>query len=182
MRKFAALILICLLAFNWFGYRALLQYLEDRNYHALQAQLDHQEYKPTDLVEVRVSLNLPYISDSKDFETYSGETTINGYHYRFVKRKLVNNELILLCIRDYEKDQLQKASNDFFKQVADAAGAEKKSRTTAPKVVKGFTTEFTCTQIASANNYHAEVHAVYPILHQSYTSVTLSTPAQPPNS
>ena len=174
--------MICLLAFNWFGYKVLLQYLEDKSNISLQAKLDHQEYNPTDLVEVRVPLNVPYITDSKEFENYSGETTINGANYRFVKRKLVNNELILLCIRDKEKDQLQKVSTEYFKQVNDTPGAEKKSKTLPLKMVKVLTPEFTCAQIELLNNYCIEKRDQYPILQQSYTSVEPSTPAQPPNS
>jgi hypothetical protein len=181
LRKLTALILICLLVFNWFGYRALLQYLEDKNNFTLQAKLDRQQYDPADLVEIRVPLNLPYITDSKDFENYIGETTINGSHYRFVKRKLANNELILLCIRDKEKDQLQKAGTEFFKQVNDTPGAEKKSKSPV-KMVKALSNEFTCEQIPLVNSHYAEERDQYPNLQQSYTSVKPSTPAQPPNS
>jgi hypothetical protein len=181
LRKLAAFILIGLLAFNWFGYRMLIEYRESKGDNTFQAKLDRQDYDPTDLVEVKVPLNIPYITDSKDFEDFYGETTINGCHYRFVKRKLVNNELVLLCIPDKEKDRLQKVETEIFKQVNDSPSSEKKSKLPV-KIAKGFTSEFTCTEAASLDNLNINASDQYPLLQQSYTSVNLPTPAQPPNS
>ena len=181
LRKLIAFILISLLAFNWFGYKMIIEYLENKSDDAFQAKLDRQDYDPTDLLEVKVPLNVPYIADSKDFEDYNGETTINGSHYRFVKRKLVNNELILLCIPDKEKDCLQKADTEIFKQVTDTPASEKKSKLPV-KVVKGFSAEFTCNQITSAEDFNLQPNDQYPLLQQSYRSVNPPTPAQPPNS
>jgi len=158
----------------------LLQFLETRSNNHLQAKLDHGQYDMNDLIEVRVALNLPYIADSKEFEDYSGETTINGHHYRFVKRKLVNNELVLLCVRDQQKDRLQKAGTDFYKQVNDTPGAEKKSKVPV-KLIKGLTSEFTFSALQSLSNRYMESRVEYPVFDESLTSVFSSMPAQPPN-
>ena len=159
----------------------LLQFLESRSNDHLQLKLDHGQYSESDLVEVRVALNLPYINDSKHFEDYSGDTTINGHHYRFVKRKLVNNELVLLCVRDQQKDRLQKAGTDFYKQVNDMPGSEKKSKTAPLKLVKGFANEFTFSTPHCLTSWCIEPRDEYPVFVESFTSVFPSTPVQPPN-
>lgn len=158
----------------------LLQFLEKSSNNTLQAMLDQGQYDLSDLVEVHVPLNLPYITDSKEFEDYSGETTINGHYYRFVKRKLVNNELVLLCVRDEQKDRLQNAGSDFFKQVNDTPGSEKKSKTPL-KVVKSLSSEFTFSAPQPFSNSCIEPRDEYPVYDESVTSLSLSTPAQPPN-
>ena len=154
--------------------------LETQSNSSLQAKLDQGQYDVNDLVELHVPLHLPYIADSKDFENYSGEAIINGAHYRYVKRKLVNNELILLCIRDQKTDCLQKAGTEFFKQITDAPGSEKKSKTPA-KLVKGLANEFTFSKPEPINKYCLDARDKYPVLEEFFTSICPSPLVQPPN-
>jgi hypothetical protein len=180
LRKLVAFILICLLAFNWFGYRLLLQYMEKKSNIALQTKLDNQQFNTKDLVELRLPLNLPYITDWKEFETYNGETTINGKHYKYVKRKLCGNELILLCIPDRVTDKLQKAGNDFFKQVNDLPGAEKKSKT-PQKAINIFSSEFTHEDVCVVSCLPRPSKTSYSSCQLNYISNYLSIPTPPPN-
>jgi hypothetical protein len=155
--------------------------LETQSNSSLQAKLDLGQYDVNDLVELHVPLHLPYIADSKDFENYSGEATINGAHYRYVKRKLVNNELILLCIRDKKTDRLQKAGTEFFKQITDTPGSEKKSKSPI-KLIKGLANEFTFSKPDPISKCFIDARNKYPVLVQLFTSICPSPLVQPPNS
>ena len=145
----------------------------------MQAKLDNQQYDASDLIELRVPLNLPYISDWKDFENYAGETTINGQHYRYVKRKLEKGELVFLCLPNQNGDQLQKAGNEFFKQVNDIPSTEKKSKQPL-KVTKATGNEFTCVDMHGPLGYDQTILAPYPSTNYFFPRSRHHS-AQPPN-
>ena len=54
-------------------------------------------------------------TDSKDFERKDGEITINGKIYHYVKQKVYEGNMILMCLPDEQKMHLQNAKDDFFK-------------------------------------------------------------------
>jgi len=119
LKKLAAILLLSLLAFNWYGYRVFIDVLEQQASTSLQHRLDQNLYDDNSLVEIKVAVSLPYLSNWDSFEKYQGETQINGVHYKYVKRKLVNDTLILLCIPNQVKNDLRFARADYFKQVND---------------------------------------------------------------
>jgi hypothetical protein len=180
LRKLTAVVLLSLLTFNWFGYRFVVQYLENRSNVLLQSKLDKEQFDSKDLFEVRFTLNLPYITDWKEFENYSGETTINGHHYRYVKRKLAGNQLVLLCVPNRESDRLQKAGTEYFKQVNDIPGAEKKSKLPI-KIAKAISKDFNFRETDPITTFETK-----PIIHCSFLQLNYipfypATPVQPPN-
>ena len=100
--------LLLLLAFNWVGYRLLTGFMESKADIALEAKIDNSDYDESSLIEIRVPLNAPYLSDnSTEFERYDGELELDGVHYKYVKRKVVNGELVLLCLPNKSKTELQ---------------------------------------------------------------------------
>jgi len=108
-----------LLAFNWYGYRLLINHMQDQANTELQASLDKNNYDNSQLITLRVPLNMPYITDWTDFESYEGETVIDGVHYKFVKRKIEKGELVLQCIPNQQKTDLETAKDSYFKLVND---------------------------------------------------------------
>lgn len=85
----------------------------------MEATLDSHAYNDAQLTEIRIPLHIPYQATWTSFEPCDGETMINGVHYRYVKRKIEDNQLILLCLPNNAKTRLQAASNDFFRLVND---------------------------------------------------------------
>ena len=86
MKKLAAILLVALLFFNWYGYRLITDYMQQRSDAQLEARLDQNDYDESQLIELRVPLNLPYHNDWTEFERYDGEVEIEGVHYKYVKR------------------------------------------------------------------------------------------------
>ncbi|MBC7830219.1 MAG: hypothetical protein H7122_20920 [Chitinophagaceae bacterium] len=119
MKRFAAILLLCLLLFNWFGYRILSGYYEQQADLALEQKLDNSEYDETQLIEIKVPLKLPYQNSRKEFERFDGEVEVDGIHYKYVKRAVYNDSLVLLCLPNEGKMKLQSAREDFFKLVND---------------------------------------------------------------
>jgi hypothetical protein len=99
------------------GYRLYFYYAQQMADKALVATLDEGTYDHKDLLVIKVPLSLPYQSDWKDFERVDGEIDINGETYKYVKRKVVNGALVLLCLPDHHKTKLENAKEEFFKLV-----------------------------------------------------------------
>ena len=119
MKKIAAILLLGTLLFNWFGYQLLTDYLQ---YHAdekLEARLDNDDYDEAHLIELKIPVSLPYQTNWDDFERFKGEIEIDGIHYKYVKRKVYNDSLILLCLPNEGKMQIENARENFFKLVND---------------------------------------------------------------
>lgn len=119
MRKLAAILFLASLSFNFAGYRLWYAYMQNRSDRVLEASLDKEEYDPNDLITVKVPLTLPYVNDWSDFQRANGEIEIEGRVYKFVKRKICQGQLILLCLPDDRKTHLKTAKEDFFKLAND---------------------------------------------------------------
>jgi hypothetical protein len=119
LKQIASILLAGLLFFNWYGYRLITDLMEDTSTARMEARLDENDYDPSQLIELRVPINLPYYNDWSEFERYSGEIEIDGIHYNYVKRKIEKGELVLLCLPNNDKQMLQSARDQFFKLVND---------------------------------------------------------------
>lgn len=131
-----------MLLFNWIGYRFVAHYLEQKADQSLEAKLDRNDYQESQLVEMRIPLNLPYLNDQPEFERVDGEVELNGQIYKYVKRKVVNGELVVLCVPNKDKMRLQTAKNDFFKLVNDLQHNNKGKKSENPTSYKNFLTEY----------------------------------------
>jgi len=110
----------------------LFGYLSRQSSNLLADKIERHSYNEKDLVEIKLVLHLPYYDSQDEYESFEGEVTINGNHYNYVKRKVFNDTLFLMCLPNKEKDQLQTAKNDYGKTVNDLGG-EKKNENTAKK-------------------------------------------------
>lgn len=119
LRKLAAILLLGVLIFNWIGYRLVTDFLQHHADIQLEARLDQHDYDDSQLIELKVTLDLPYQTNWTDFERVNGEIEINGIHYKYVKRKVQNGQLVLMCLPHESKMRLQTARDDFFKLVND---------------------------------------------------------------
>lgn len=183
LKKLAAIILLGLLAFNWIGYRILADFLQQRADLALEARLDQNDYDESRLVEMRVTLALPYQTNWADFERVDGEIEINGIHYKYVKRKVQDGQLVLMCLPNEEKMRLQTARDDFFKLVNDLQHPTqgKKTDNGHSFSFNSFSTEYW----SQKNDWSLAALHSEPLHHRNVNAVLRSgcyttTPEQPP--
>jgi hypothetical protein len=181
MKRAAAILLLIIFLFNWFGYRLLSDYLQHRADTQLEAQFDQQQYNEASLLEIRVPLNMPYQSISSDFERYDGEIAFNGIHYKYVKRKVENGELVLLCLPNNNRMQIQNARDEFFKLVNDLQHNSQSKNSTPASSIKNPVTEYWEQQ----NNWQLQALTVQQHQYTGYNnaipvSPLVTTPAQPP--
>lgn len=180
MKRAAAILLLIIFLFNWFGYRLLSDYLQHRADTQLESQLDQQQYNEASLIEIRIPLNMPYQNVSSGFERYDGDIEFNGIHYKYVKRKVANGELVLLCLPNENRMRLLSARDEFFKLVNDLQQSPDKSSTPTHSI-KNPITEYWQQQ----NNWHLEALVFQQHQYTGYaviipSSPLITTPSQPP--
>ena len=136
---------ICLLVthlFNMGGYRLVFDRLEQKASVQLADRLDQDLYTDDQLIELKVPLPMPYQTNWDSFERYNGEIQIDGIHYNYVKRKVWNDTLILLCIPNTEKMKLNSAREQFFSLVNDLDPQNEGTPVSPVRMLKSITPDY----------------------------------------
>lgn len=128
MRKFASIALLLILLFNIVGYRVWFFYAEQKSDAAMESRLDENQYDESELLSLTIPLNDPYLSDQTGFERATGEINLHGKTYKFVKRKVSDGNLVLLCVPDARKMVLKNARTDFGNAASGITGNGKNSQ------------------------------------------------------
>ena len=115
MKKLAAILLLAIFTFNMVGYQLVYNVMANKSDAALELALDTQEYNDTDLICIKQPTNLPYYTDTKDFKRIDGEVEIDGVKYKYVKCRISNGNLEMLCIPNKAKMQIEQSKNDYAK-------------------------------------------------------------------
>ena len=115
MRKIAAILFILIFAFNLCGYRLVISLLQTKADAKLEVLIDNSDYNESQLIEMRVPLNMAYQARYTAYERHYGEITIDGKAYTYVKRKIEGDVLVLKCIANESKQQLRETADDLVK-------------------------------------------------------------------
>jgi hypothetical protein len=183
LKKFAAILLIAILAFNWYGYRIVTTLLSQKADKQLEARLDKQEYDESQLIEVKVALNVPYQIEQSEFERHYGEMEVDGKYYTYVKRKVENGYLILMCIPNSDKEKIKAADNDFFKMTNGLEGNQPdKKQNNTNSFAKNFWSEYDDRETDYTINALSAVLCTenFPTNTSLLKDIYRSAPAQPP--
>ena len=143
MKHLTAILLIVLLFFNWYGYRIITGIIQKQADQQLAIQLDNHYYDESELIELKVELQVPYQKQDAEFERHYGEIEIDGKSYTYVKRKIENGFLILKCIPNYQRDKLKTANADFLKMVVGLNHEKNNDKQNTPSIsLKNFWSEY----------------------------------------
>jgi len=182
LRKIAAILLICLLLFNWYGYRFVTNYLQKKADTQLEARLDVNDYDESQLIELRVELNIPYQYSWSNFERHSGEIELNGKIYAYVKRKIEDGYLVLKCIPNDVKQEIEKADNILF-TVNNGLDQEHNGKNNSPlnSIYKSFFSDYD----SDFSNYYLNAlqdisNKSLPAVSSLFNSIYLPVSEQPP--
>jgi len=183
LKRIAAILLLSVLLFNWIGYRILSDYFEQQADFVLEQKLDKSDYDESQLIEIKVPLKLPYQNNWENFERFNGDIEVDGIHYKYVKRKVYNDSLVLLCLPHESKMKLLSARDEFFKLVNDLQhpSQNKKSDSGNSHSVKNPVTEY----FSEHNNWLipklTALHSLFYLNNSSFHSTGfIRTPEQPP--
>jgi hypothetical protein len=120
LKRLGSILLLGMLLFNWVGYRLFTAYMENKADSRLEVRLDMNGFDESRLISIKVPAT--YLSSytlSNTFERVDGQVDIHGTRYKYVKRRVFNDSLELLCIPDQEVINLQTAKDNFFSLVND---------------------------------------------------------------
>lgn len=137
MRKIAAILLLFIFFFNLCGYRIIISILQTKADQKLEVLIDNNRYTDEELVEMRVALNMPYQHRFTEFERHYGQISIDGKDYTYVKRKIEGDVLILKCIPNNSRTQL----NEFAANVAKSSSDNTRDQGPVKSSVKIFSFE-----------------------------------------
>ena len=120
MKRLAAILLVGVLFFNWYGYQLLSNYWQDRAERRLEASLDQNNYDESALISFKIPLtSLSYYTSTPGYQRVNGQIDIKGVHYQYVKRRIYGDTLEVLCLPNLTAMKLRTATSDFFRQVND---------------------------------------------------------------
>lgn len=147
----------------------------------MEAKLDNKEYDESQLIEIKVALNVPYQNDQSEFERHYGEMEVDGKYYTYVKRKIENGYLILKCIPNSDKEKIKAAGSDFFKMANGLDGNQPEKKQSNSNFAKNFWSEY------DDRETDYTIDAIAATLNKKFlnsssllTDIYTSTPAQPP--
>lgn len=156
MRKIVAILFTLILLFNLCGYRMVIDLMQQKADTKLEARLDNSEYDESQLIEIRVAMNLPYQQRYTEFERHYGEIEIDGKSYTYVKRKIEGDMLILKCIANQSKEELQVIKNDMAKANSNAdmdhSGNNSQQKSFAKNLLGEYDDQFIIREPVTANN------------------------------
>ncbi len=155
--------------------------MENKADITLEQRIDNSDYEESSLIEIRIPLNAPYLSNnSSEFQRYDGELELDGVHYNYVKRRVVNGELVLLCLPNNSKTELHHSKKEFFKLVNDLSQTQNKNKSESSNF-KSITTEYKGENNAWAIPTHPLVFLAHEIAFKSYVAKGFNfIPKQPP--
>jgi hypothetical protein len=134
---------LSILLFNWAGYRLLNSILEDRASKQLETALDNNGYDESELISIKIPVSyLPYYNNSSSFERINGQVEMQGLEYNYVKRRIFNDSLELLCIPNHEVMKLRGAKNEFLLFLNDLHTGAEKTSNTHHSSAKNFSVEY----------------------------------------
>jgi glutamate racemase len=119
----------------------VFSYLEKEASQELAVSIETKNFDESNLIEIKTDLNMPYVSD-KDYENAYGETVIKGVHYQYVKRKIENNVLYLMCLPNDAKTVLAETKTNVEKNNTEAGNANSKHKSPAQKILKSTQIEY----------------------------------------
>jgi hypothetical protein len=182
LKKIAAILLIIILFFNLGGYRLIFPILQHKAEHNLEVLLDNNEYDESQLIEIRVALNLPYQQRFTEYERHYGQIEIDGKSYTYVKSKIEGDVAIFKCIPNESRQQLNSIENNITKANSaanmDHSGQSKKAPASfAKNVLSDYDDRNQFTTLTAFISLNGAINTDYRFY---LPTVTANTPHQPP--
>lgn len=143
MKKFLAIALLFIQVIGIGGYRLFFEYFDKQASVQFAERIDGGVFSEKELIEIKIPYPLPYAANRGEYERFDGEIEMNGIHYNYVKRKMFNDTLYLLCIPNSERNELNAAKEHLIaglSEVQNDHNAPQNSPGTS--IVKPFTTDY----------------------------------------
>lgn len=105
----------------------LFDYLEAASDEKLIQQLDRNEYREEELIEIKIPFQVPYNTDWADYRREDGEIEVQGQYYSYVKIKISQDTIYLKCLPNAGKNKLAAARQEISKKLNNLPGNDEES-------------------------------------------------------
>jgi hypothetical protein len=182
MKKLSAIFFLFIFLFNLFGYRLYINYKVNSASQSLETVLDKEEYNTQDLISIKQPINLPYYNNNSTFTRAYGEVEMNGIIYTYVKSRIYNDSVEMLCIPNTSKQQLLQTKNDFGKIVFDLQSNQSKKTSQKTSLFIKLFSEYENINQLQINSYTIKITGVKNYFNSSNTGIKFhNTVEQPPD-
>ena len=155
--------------------------MQDTADRKLETRIDNSEYDESQLIEIRVAMNLPYQQRFTEFERHYGEIEIDGKTYTYVKRKVEGDIVVLKCIANNSKQQLKSIDNDLTKANSGVDTDHPGKQQQQSSFAKSFWSEYDGEHVLTIlNKYLSLNNSPIPVYSFHLPEVNRNTPHQPP--
>lgn len=164
MKKLTAILLLTIFTFNMMGYQLVYNYLAGKSDAALELALDAKEYNDNELISIKQPTNLPYYNNTNEFQRIDGEVVVAGIKYKYVKCRIVDGMLEMLCIPNTAKMKIEQSKNDYAKFAHDFQQDNNKERKSDSKAAQKQLSEYeelTVTALQSIAVQHNQTYSVF---------------------
>jgi hypothetical protein len=181
MKKTVTVLMAILLLFNWFGYRVFICIIERNANIRLEADLDNEQYDESQLLSIKVPVTyLPYYNYSSTFVRVDGQIEIEGVQYKYVKRRIYNDSLEVLCLPNKAAMNLRNSANEFFRFANDLQ-TEKKSGGRSSSLKNISPDYYTVNSSFRLSNHFISIDQCFHFRSDSLESPFILTSEQPPD-
>ena len=143
MKKIVSISFLLILVFSSFGYKLVLVILKKEATSRLEHRIEAGNYDPSELIEVKIPLNLSYYVSWQDYHLdEGGEVMIEGSVFQYLKRRVLNDTLFLTCIFHTEKMRLEEAETAYEGRLYDFQSGKDKSSSNSFPAVKLMLSEY----------------------------------------
>ncbi len=119
------------------GYHFVSAFFAKKSVADLQLVVDQSKYNEQDLISLKVPTRMPYMIESPQFESAEGVVKLNGVYYQYVKKRVYQGYLEILCLPNMERTTVQNKNADIAGQsfVGDANSKTHKNAKSSVKFV-----------------------------------------------
>jgi hypothetical protein len=127
--------MLFVILFNLGGYDLFFQYMIGRSDNKIINRINHNHYRNSDLVEVKVPVHLPTLQDWTEFEQVSGQVQFKNNKYNYAEIRMTRDTLYLLVIPNHDRTKLVNANIIYAKQISDIPSSKNARNSSVKKSI-----------------------------------------------
>jgi hypothetical protein len=108
----------------------MLDCMQENQQESFTARVDNNAYNEAELISIKTPIDLPYYTNSQEYERAYGSINVHGVDYEYVKRRVYNDTLELLCLPNRAKTEIQSTRDEFVKHALDGNNSAPNKRST----------------------------------------------------
>ena len=143
-------------------------------------QIFENKIDQTKLIELKIPVNMPTISDWAEYEEIVGQIQLKDAYYNYVRLKMTRDTMYFICLQNTDKTRLVNANIITVKEISDVpvskkgqSPVSKKANTLSEYNLQAFKYNYAAFSVF-LKTYHA-------VLSSQLNKPFIESPGKPPN-